>query len=505
MLDIGTIYATSLAVLTSLAAVMGKIWWRDAARYQGIGLWFFGIVCAMGGFALVAGRQPGLVPLAWSVVVGIGLLPAGLAMTILGLERFFGLASSWRWQLLFVLATLAWQTVFLHVNDDVHARIVGFNSLVLAQVWMAAWRLHYRLDAELRTLSGFSVIVLVGYGLLFLYRIVHALPLIGEPSPSPLYDPTGARVLFAFLVLTILMTVSLIVLLFRAQSLRLERSNAELLARQQELEDYRASLEDRVQAASRRLAETEKLAAMGTLASGIGHEISNPNQIIAHNLSAVDTFLRQLLGLIEPARLAEQRLGTLTLAELAPRVERSLEMSRRASQRITAIINDLRELSRPEQQQDWAEYDLRLLITQAIAFCQPTLEQHRARVQPQLPDAPMPCWCSAHAIEQVLINLLRNAAEAMNDKAAEPVVIRLEIEAEAYRISVEDHGCGIAAEHLAQATSPFFTTRRESGGTGLGLYMVARIVKALHGELVIDSEPGRGTRVSVFLPRESAR
>ncbi|HEO70628.1 MAG TPA: HAMP domain-containing histidine kinase, partial [Candidatus Hydrogenedentes bacterium] len=104
-------------------------------------------------------------------------------------------------------------------------------------------------------------------------------------------------------------------------------------------------------------------------------------------------------------------------------------------------------------------------------------------------------------LEQVVINLVQNACQALPDpEAAITLSTRYDAEENAVVLEVADEGCGIPSESLPHVTDPFFTTKRASGGTGLGLSIASSIVMEHGGRMTFDSAPGKGTRVSVTLP-----
>jgi signal transduction histidine kinase len=479
-----------MLVMLCIGIVLGYLSRVDESEHRGIGLWSFGMLVGALAFVLLALR--GQIPLPLSVVGGITLAVSCIGCMVLGVERFFGLRLAVLFHGLCILLVAAWQCLFLFGIDDVHARITGFNLVLVAQLGYAVYRLRRELDANSRAISLLTRLVMIATGVLFFARAWLAFPEIGQPSGNPDDDPTRAADAMLFLLLLMLLGFSFVVMLFRRQTLSLK-------ARTAELAEIQAGLEQRVREQSARLAETEKLASVGVLASGVGHEISNPNQVIAHNLLTLEQFWDRAAPLLDHARLRATPMGTTNLAELAPKVRRGLGLARDASRRISRIIGDLRAFSQPEQEavSDW--HDLNDILRAAVRFTEAYLQQRQACLQLCLPDAPLVCFCRAHRIEQVAINLLRNAADALTapHQAIEMVAARTP---EGFCFSVTDPGRGIAPEHLARVTSPFFTTRRDQGGTGLGLYLVARIVEAHHGQLRIRSEPGAGTQVEVRLP-----
>jgi polar amino acid transport system substrate-binding protein len=108
---------------------------------------------------------------------------------------------------------------------------------------------------------------------------------------------------------------------------------------------------------------------------------------------------------------------------------------------------------------------------------------------------------NSQRIEQVLVNLILNACEAIPDKGRGLFVsTRFEARLDMCTVIVQDEGCGIPKQILPHLTDPFFTTKRESGGTGLGLSVSARIVREHGGELRFESAPGEGATVTLALP-----
>ena len=122
----------------------------------------------------------------------------------------------------------------------------------------------------------------------------------------------------------------------------------------------------------------------------------------------------------------------------------------------------------------------------------------------QLAEQPLLVKGNSQRIEQVLINLILNACDALqanpHSQGAMQVSTRIHYEQQEVAIDIEDDGVGIAKADLVRLTEPFFTTKREQGGTGLGLSVSASIIQAHGGRLLFSSEPGLGTKVTVALP-----
>jgi len=106
---------------------------------------------------------------------------------------------------------------------------------------------------------------------------------------------------------------------------------------------------------------------------------------------------------------------------------------------------------------------------------------------------------NAHQLEQVVVNLVINACQAL-ERVEQAIRIETGVEGQRVFIRVADEGSGIAPEHLANIRTPFFTTKRAAGGTGLGVPVSDRIAGEHGGELTFESEPGRGTTATLWLP-----
>ncbi|MCC7373812.1 MAG: PAS domain S-box protein [Verrucomicrobiales bacterium] len=244
------------------------------------------------------------------------------------------------------------------------------------------------------------------------------------------------------------------------------------------LEEERAVMEAQ-------LRQQQKLEAIGTLASGVAHEINNP-----------------ITGIWNYAQLIQDRLP-----QGSPLAEFTGEIMHE-TQRVATIVRNLLTFSRDEKQShsparivDVVQAVVSLVRT-VIRSDQITLVLRMAEDLPQLK-------CRSQQIQQVIMNLMTNARDALNDRYPgyhEDKVLKLEtglVEKAGrrwIRITVEDHGVGIPPEVRDRIFDPFFTTKGRDRGTGLGLSISHGIVREHHGEWTVESEPGRYTRMHVDLP-----
>ena len=234
-----------------------------------------------------------------------------------------------------------------------------------------------------------------------------------------------------------------------------------------------------------RLAEADRLAAVGTLAAGVAHEINNP---LAYLLGGVDHVERELAAL--PGGLA----GALD------EVRTVLGEMRTGGERIRHIVRDLKTFSRPDQDER-GDVDLRTLAEASLHMAAPQMCS-RARVVRELGPVPI-VHANEASLGQVLLNLLVNAAQAIPEGRAGTNEIRVSTRTDrAGRAVVEvaDTGEGIRPEHLGRIFEPFFTTKPHGFGTGLGLWISRNLVAAAGGELEVESKAGGGSVFRVVLP-----
>jgi len=230
----------------------------------------------------------------------------------------------------------------------------------------------------------------------------------------------------------------------------------------------------------------DRMVSIGTLASGIAHEINNPLTYVVGNLELVAEELAQIDDDAPSYPLAELREMTHNAREGAERVRR--------------IVMGLKVFSRADEERR-DEIDLRRVLDVSVDMVWNEI-RHRAKLVKQYGDIP-PVIADEARLGQVFINLLVNAAQALPDGQADRqeirIVTRTDLDGRAI-IEVRDTGSGILPEHLARIFDPFFTTKPIGSGTGLGLSICHGIIAALHGEISVESTVGRGSMFRVALP-----
>ncbi|HYO73163.1 MAG TPA: response regulator [Archangium sp.] len=231
------------------------------------------------------------------------------------------------------------------------------------------------------------------------------------------------------------------------------------------------------------LASSERLATLGQVAAGIGHEINNPVAYVLSNL-----------GFIQEQVMALRQGEPVDLREL----EEAVLDAREGALRISDIVRDMRSLAKTDEEAGgWFELNEAIRSALRIARIE-TMRQ--ASVETQLPGG-LEVKGSPGPVSQVFVNLLVNAAQALEagEGPLKEIRVTARREADMAVIEVSDTGPGIPAEVLARLFQPFFTTKG-SMGTGLGLSISRNIVRRLGGDIAVRSMPGAGTVFTVSLP-----
>jgi PAS domain S-box-containing protein len=263
------------------------------------------------------------------------------------------------------------------------------------------------------------------------------------------------------------------------------------------------------------LAQSERLASMGMLAAGVAHELNNPLVYVLYNLESLAGDLPPIADAVRRCHAAlEERIGQAALRELLGReftpaiFEELLELAEAAvegARRIKEITTGLATFSRVEQD-ELSEVKIGHAVECAVNMAHNELK-YRARLVQDLGEVP-PVVASEGQISQVFLNLLINAAQAIDegDVQGNEIRVRTWVEGDHACAEVSDTGRGIPREEMDRIFEPFFSTKGVGEGSGLGLAICRDIVTGLGGKIDVTSEVGRGSRFTVRLPvRAEAR
>ncbi|MCW8886506.1 MAG: transporter substrate-binding domain-containing protein [Motiliproteus sp.] len=251
------------------------------------------------------------------------------------------------------------------------------------------------------------------------------------------------------------------------------------------------------------LIQADKMTSLGILVSGVAHEINNPSSLLLLNLPVLKDVHQDLEEILEEhyQQRGDFELGGLAYSRMREEIPSMLDDMMSGTQRIRRIVDDLRDFARQGPADLNDQVDLNEVVATAIRLVDNTIKKSTNHFQVSYAEALPQFMGSAQRIEQVVINLVVNACQAL-DSVEKGIVVRTCYLPEKRMISleVEDQGQGIEADDLPRLSDPFFTTKREQGGTGLGLSVSASIVQEHGGILVYDSAPGEGTLAILSLP-----
>lgn len=264
-------------------------------------------------------------------------------------------------------------------------------------------------------------------------------------------------------------------LLIRVRNLLQIKAYHELQEHQREL------LEAELSETREQLLHAERLATLGTLAGGVGHELKNLVTVFHLNLSKL--------------RLDMDR-GQPTEAE-------TVDSLSRVEQHMETHAIQLLNSARPGP--DYTEpVDFREVVTGTMSMLRLTGKTKYVEVEIDLPPDPVIVRVNRTRIEQILINLVTNATDALEEVEGRArnirICVRHDRQDKRMRCTVEDNGCGIPEEHLEKIMEPYFTTKQPGRGTGLGLPVISGILESYKGTLVIESTLGQGTTLTFDLP-----
>lgn len=234
---------------------------------------------------------------------------------------------------------------------------------------------------------------------------------------------------------------------------------------------------------------SDRMASVGTLAAGVAHEINNPLSAVVANLELAGRDL---------ARVAKE----LQIEDRLLEVFDQIHDARDSADRLRHIVRDLKLFSRSADEERRGPVDVKRVLESSLRMVWNEI-RHRARLVKDYGDVP-PVEANEARLGQVFVNLIVNAAQAIQEGSADKNVIRVStrVDTVSSRVVVEvrDSGSGIPAENLSRIFDAFFTTKPVGVGTGLGLSICHRIVTGLGGEMAVESQVGKGTTFRVLLP-----
>jgi len=287
---------------------------------------------------------------------------------------------------------------------------------------------------------------------------------------SPYSDPVLRPLLFVT-------SAAFISLLTATQLNRLEKereARAELSVAYQELSEY----DRRLKESQEQLIQTEKLASLGQLAASIAHEINNP-------LSGVLAYTQLLAKKVKSDKLSKE-IAIDYLSKMESELTRS-----------TKLVRNLLDFAR-QSPPTLREVDMNNVIDRALDLAAHSAELQHIQVVKELDPSLPKVMADADQLQQVHTNLILNAIQAMPEGGR--LTLRTSTDDTQLKVEVQDTGCGISAENMRKLFTPFFSTKPEVKGVGLGLAVAHGIIQRHRGRMEVRSKEGEGTTFTIYLP-----
>ena len=270
------------------------------------------------------------------------------------------------------------------------------------------------------------------------------------------------------------------------------------------------------------LVQSEKMASIGQLAAGVAHEMNTPVGFVASNFQTLENYVSKFKDLVEMYDGLIGEIKTAQKTELLNKadaisksrddmkidfvledIQELFDDSKEGLSRVTNIIQNLRDFSRIDQAEEFDEYDITTGIEATLVVARNEIK-YDADIKMDLSKNMPHVYCSASQINQVFLNIIVNASQAIKSREKEDkgtITIRTYAADDHVICEVSDDGCGIEPENQSKIFDPFFTTKPVGKGTGLGLSVSYDIIVNKHkGEMLVDSTVGKGTTFTIKLP-----
>jgi signal transduction histidine kinase len=268
------------------------------------------------------------------------------------------------------------------------------------------------------------------------------------------------------------------------------------------------------------LLQSDKMASIGQLAAGVAHEINNPIGFIASNLNRLEEYTADLIHLMEfydrltaavdtpdpgeqelksvLARVREAE-SSVDLDFLCEDIQAVIHECQEGADRVRRIVADLKDFAHPGVTEP-QHADINRCLESTLNMLRNELK-YKVTLEKDYGQIPE-ILCQPHQLNQVFVNILVNAAQAIEKSGT--IRISTRINGDFIRIRITDSGCGMTTEQAKRAFEPFYTTKPVGTGTGMGLYIAFQIIEQHKGQIGVSSQPGRGTTFTIDLPLDAA-
>jgi PAS domain S-box-containing protein len=298
----------------------------------------------------------------------------------------------------------------------------------------------------------------------------------------------------------------------------LKRNHRELIKKNKEIDKNRGNIQltlkkledayEELKTSQSKILRQEKMASIGQLAAGVAHEINNPVAFIMSNLRTLDKYLDRLTDFIQTqseviksfkdqdsVKKLKKKRKELKLDYVIEDIKGLITESIDGSERVQKIVNELNCFSRMDEE-EYKNADINECIESAINIVWNELK-YKSTLKKDYGNLSL-TKCYPRQMDQVFVNLLINAAQAIEDQGE--IKIKTWEDGRSIWVSISDTGCGIPQDDINKVFEPFFTTKNVENGTGLGLSITYEIVQRHKGEITFESKVGKGTTFTIRMP-----
>jgi len=265
----------------------------------------------------------------------------------------------------------------------------------------------------------------------------------------------------------------------------------------------RIRMEEEAKLHQAQLIHANRMTTLGTMVSGVAHEINNPNSLVMFNAPLILSAWEDAVPVLDvySRENREFSLGGLPYSEMREVIPKMAAGISDAAVRIKSIVETLKDFARQEKPRRQTTFQINDVVRMAIAILNHEILRATHRFEVSYEEILPPVMGVKQQLEQVVVNLLNNSFQALpSSRHGVRVITCRGREAGEVEFRVEDEGIGMSPEVLERIKMPFFSTRLDSGGLGLGVSICRSIVKEHGGTIEFESEVGKGTRVIVRLP-----
>ena len=281
-------------------------------------------------------------------------------------------------------------------------------------------------------------------------------------------------------------------------------SEMQIMRRQLEhLETLQRQYEKTLRDSQHQLQQAQKMETLGTLVAGVAHEINNPINLIMYNIPLLQKIWADFMPVLKEhqQREPDQKFGGFDYDFLTDNLVQLVADMEMAAHRITKTVSDLKNFSRQSNVVEKAPLQVNSAVKNAMRLAQTTLRTSAVEVNLKLGDNLPDIDGNLQSIEQIILNILINAVQAIDhDQGKIDVTTGFRNKDGRVYIRITDNGRGISTTIAEKIFLPFITDKQSQGGTGLGLSVSYSLVKAHEGEIIFDSRPGAGTSFTIYLP-----